>query len=134
MGQKEDNERYEQELYKVLTYSNEQFDKNVLFIASGALGISFAFIEKLVPQLSKAYCKCYLISAWYCFGLVVFISLLSHFISMLSIQWSIANHTKQNFEKGRIKWNTATRVFNISMIIGLLIGIILLITFIKQNI
>jgi hypothetical protein len=41
-----DTDPYEQELYKTLNYSNEQFDKHILFIASGALGISFAFIEK----------------------------------------------------------------------------------------
>lgn len=134
MGQEEHNKHYEQELYKALTYCNEQFDKNVLFIASGALGISFAFIEKLIPQLLKAYYKCYLIGAWYCFGAVIFISLACHFISMLSIRWSITNYPKDTFEKGMKQWNNAIRSLNVLMMVGLLIGIILLISFIKQNI
>ncbi len=130
----EGDKRYEQELYKTLSYSNEQFDKNVLFIASGALAISFAFVEKLVPNLEIAKQKDYLIDAWYFFGCVIFISLICHFISILSIRWSITNHQKKDFEKGMYRWNLATRILNFTMIIGLLIGIILLINFIKQNI
>lgn len=125
---------YEQELYKTLSYSNEQFDKNVLFIASGALAISFAFIEKLVPNLGIAKNKDCLIDAWFYFGAVIFISLICHFISILSIRWSINNHNKKDFGKGMRLWNIVTRILNFTMIIGLLIGIILLINFIKQNI
>lgn len=128
------DKRYEQELYKALSYSNEQFDKNILFIASGALAISFAFVEKLVPHLETAKDKNCLINAWYCFGCVIFISLVCHFISILSIRWSITNHQKKDFEKGMGSWNKATRILNFTLILGLLIGIILLINFIKQNI
>ncbi|HEX2921871.1 MAG TPA: hypothetical protein VHO50_11975 [Bacteroidales bacterium] len=45
------DDNYIREQYQALKYSNEQFDKNVLFIASGALGISFAFIEKVIPVI-----------------------------------------------------------------------------------
>ena len=44
---------YTDKLYQALNYSVEQFDKSVLFIASGALGITFAFVEKIVPDLKK---------------------------------------------------------------------------------
>ena len=59
--------------YQALTYGNEQFDKNVLFIASGALGISFGFIEKVVPNLAEANCTNYLIDSWYFFAGVIFL-------------------------------------------------------------
>lgn len=125
---------YEKELYIVLRDSNTQFDKNVLFISSGAFAISFAFIEKIIPNLKNAINKDNLFASWYILGCVIFISLLSHFVSILSIRWTIINHQNQNiFDKGRKKWNIFIRLLNISMIVGLLIGNILLINFIKQN-
>lgn len=124
---------YIQELYKVLSYSNEQFDKNVLFIASGALGVSFAFIDKLIPDMEKAVSKNSLINAWYCFAAVIFISLVSHFISSISIRWSINNYEKDNFEKGMRLWNWLIRSLNVLMVIGLFTGTILLINFIQLN-
>jgi hypothetical protein len=127
----EDDKQYTQELYKVLTYSNTQFDKQVLFIASGALGISFAFIDKLVPQLDSATNKCFLIYSWYAFAGVIFISLVSHLVSSFSIRWRIENPDN---EEGVKTWNYSIRALNILMIIGLLIGSILLINFINSNI
>ena len=72
------------EKYQALSYGNEQFDRNVLFIASGALGISFGFIEKLIPNLAEAKDKCYLIDSWYCFAGVIFLSLVAHFFSIMA--------------------------------------------------
>lgn len=129
------DESYEQELYKTLNYSNEQFDKNVLFIASGSLGVSFAFIEKIVPDLAKANEKVYLISSWYFFAGVIFVCLISHFISSLSLRWSVVNHgNNDKFAKGSKRWNFIIRTLNIIMILGLLTGTVLLINFINKNI
>lgn len=124
---------YVQELYKTLTYSNEQFDKHVLFIASGAFGISFAFIEKLV-DLEEAVSTDCLIQSWYAFAIVIFVSLISHFVSTLSLRWSISNYGKDNWDKIMKRWNYLIRSLNILMIFGLLIGSILLISFIKLNV
>lgn len=129
-----EDDSYVLQLYTTLRYSNEQFDKNVLFIASGSLGVSFAFIEKLVPDLRVAVCSNDLIKAWYCFAGVVFLSLISHFISSLSISWSIEHHNDHNWEAKRKKWNYVTRTLNIAMIFGLLSESVLLIHFINQNI
>lgn len=122
--------------FRTLEYGNEQFDKNVLFIASGALGISFGFIEKVVPNLACAVNKSFLINSWYCFAGVIFISLVAHFISTLAIRWSIANDNMKEARYSQIsgRWNWCIRALNILMILGLFLGIILLIIFVKQNI
>lgn len=122
--------------FRTLEYGNVQFDKNVLFIASGALGISFGFIEKVVPNLATAINKNFLINSWYCFAGVIFISLLAHFISTFAIRWSIENDNIEEEKYKRIsgRWNWCIRVLNIFMILGLLFGIILLIIFVQQNI
>lgn len=129
------DEEYIKQQYQTLSYSNDQFDKNILFIASGALGISFGFIEQLVPDLAATVHKCYLIDSWYCFGGVIFISLVAHFISVLANTWAIE---KGHLEASRYniirrRWNYTIRGFNIVMIVGLLSGILLLIAFVKQN-
>lgn len=122
--------------YKALSYGNEQFDKNVLFISSGALGISFGFIEKIVPNLVDANCKSYLIDSWYCFAGVIFLSLVAHFISILANRWAIINDNMEDGIYNKIfwRWNFIIRLFNVVMIIGLFIGIILLIIFVNRNI
>jgi len=128
------DKQYTNELYKTLSYSNEQFDKNVLFIASGALGVSFAFIEKIVPNMNEAIFKDHLINAWIMYAVVIFVSMVSHFVSSLSLRWSISNHNSKNFERGRSNWNMLIRCLNILLMIGLLIGTLLLINFIEINI
>ncbi|MBA7589602.1 hypothetical protein ES708_31689 [subsurface metagenome] len=130
--EKEDN--YTDQQYQALKYSYEQFDKNVLFIASGALGISFAFVEKIIPDLEKACKTNLLINSWYFFAGVIFISLIAHFISVLANRWAIANEGCKNYDKITRSLNWSIRLINLAMIVGLLWGLLLLINFVKLNI
>ena len=120
--------------YEALKYSYEQFDKNILFIASGALGISFGFIEKIIPDITKAVYDGLLIWSWYIFAGVIFFCLLAHFISTRAISWAIAHEKDCDYDTKCNRWNLIIRTINISMIFGLVFGIVLLISFIKQNI
>jgi hypothetical protein len=99
--------------YDALKYSNEQFDKNILFIASCALGISFAFIEKLIPDLENAVKTYLLITSWYFFAGVIFISLFAHFISVLANRWAIKNNNEPNYDMGCSRWNFTISTINI---------------------
>lgn len=130
------DEEYIKAKYQALSYGNEQFDKNVLFIASGALGISFGFIEKVVPNLACAENKNFLIDSWYCFAGVIFISLVAHFVSILANRWAIVNDHIEDASYNKISgwWNLGIRTLNILMILGLFFGVLLLIIFVKQNI
>ena len=123
------------EKYQALSYGNVQFDKSVLYIASGALAVSFGFIEKIIPSLADAAEKTYLIDSWYCFAGVIFLSLVAHFISMMAIRWAIVNDAADAFKYNKISrnWNYLIRTLNIVMITGLLLGIILLIQFVSIN-
>lgn len=130
-----DNDKSLEEVNSTLRYSNEQFDKTIVFITSGAFGISFAFIEKIV-KLKEATHKIILIDAWYIFAIVIFISLVCHFLSSQANSWAVKNHklSDENYNKGISKWNRWIRGLNISMIVGLLLGTLLLIHFINLNI
>ena len=119
-----------------LKYSIEQFDKSVLFIASGALGISFSFIDKFVPDFSKAQDTDKLFNAWYIFGSVIFLFLSNHFISMLANTWAVKNDnlSDEEFNNKIAGWNWSIRVINAVMVVLLLIGVICLIQFVELNI
>ena len=125
--------QYIEKLYESLADSKSKFDKQVLWIASGAFGISFAFIEKIV-KLNAATNTSFLILTWSLYTLVIFISLFSHFYSSRSISWSIKNCFQYGFEEGLEKRNKRTRIFNISTMVGIFIGTISLLVFIALNV
>jgi hypothetical protein len=123
-------------LDKTARYSGEQFDKNIVFIASGALGVSFAFIKDIIPNFKDAEEKWTLISSWYIFAIVIFISLICHYLSTRAHNWALDN---QNLDtttfNNKIKyWNTPIHIMNLTMILGILIGALFLIYFIQKNI
>jgi quinol-cytochrome oxidoreductase complex cytochrome b subunit len=134
------DKKHLEEKYSALRYSSEQFDKNVLYIASGALGISFAFIEKIV-ELKYAVCKGYLFASWYLFATVIFVSMVSHFVSIRVISWSIRNHVYQDESEEVLKTYTTKqqkqsrwiKSLNLFMMVGLVCGIISFIMFINYN-
>lgn len=135
-----DNDEYQKEQYAALKYSNEQFDKSLGFIASGSLGISFAFIEKIV-NLHTAQNKQFLFSSWYIFSSVIFLSLITHFVSILANRWSIVNVCNENSTPEEVRdynftrkvWNTIIRASNVIMIVGIFVGMLFLISFIQHN-
>lgn len=133
--QNNDQEEHLKNLYSSLSLSAQQFDKQCLLIASGAFSLSFAFISDIIPDLTKAINKAYLTSAWGFFLGVIFVGLISHFISTTMLSMAIKHSDLDNNEFNRkIKpWNIIIQGFNIITILGLLIGSILLISFISTN-
>jgi len=126
---------------KILDKSQDDFEKNIIYISSGALGISFAFIEKIVP-LSTASNKCLLIWAWSLFGITLLISLLSHYIpslcgNIIRDNFESSDKSEKDFEHLNNKTNRLNKLtdfLNITSIILLFLGIVFLIVFISKNI
>jgi hypothetical protein len=130
-----DQSGIEKQHSETLNYSITQFDKNILFIASGALGISFAFIKDIVPNLNESIYKAFLFTSWYLFATVIFLSLLGHYLSMRAHTWAVNNpHVDdETFNNEVIKKNKPIRRLNILMIIANFIGALSLILFIHLN-
>jgi hypothetical protein len=57
-----------------------KFDKALFTIAAGSFGLSFAFIEKIVP-LATAARPWLLVLAWACFALCLIVIVLGHLLS-----------------------------------------------------
>jgi len=112
-----------------------RFRFDVVLKTTPSGGISFAFIDKVIPDLANAVKTNLLIGSWYFFAGVIFISLVAHFISIMANRWAIVHDCNESvFDKIRNRWNFAVRTINIMMIIGLLLGIVLLIRFVNLNI
>ena len=107
--------------HELLKYSIQQFDKNVIYIASGAFIISFAFLKELISDISCAEHKNWLITSWVIFAIVIFISLLAHWISSLAQAWDIKteNLDYDAYIKKARGWNWSLRILNLSTISSL---------------
>lgn len=128
----EEDKEYWQQLNKAYIESSSQFDKQVLFLASGALGISFAFIKDIV-KLDVATHKWILIFSWSLFGAVILLSIISHYTSLKAINKKI-HYLNAEEDKLSKKLNSYTKWFNILMIVFIALGLILLTLFIAINI
>lgn len=126
----EDDKEYWNQLFETYKESATLFEKKLLYITSGALGISITFLSDIV-DLNKACFFYLLILAWSIFTIVILISLISHYCSMKSL-----NHEMKYFLKGKKpknKYEIWVKRMNISMIIGLPLGLVFLILFLSIN-
>jgi len=123
-------------LDKTARYSGEQFDKNILFIASGAFAVSFAFVKDIIPDFNNAIDKWSLITSWYIFAIVIFLSLICHLISSKAHDWALNNQDMEpiKFNNKIKRKNLPINIINLSMILGILVGALFLIYFIQKNI
>ena len=119
----------------LLKYSIEQFDKSTTYIASGAFVVSFGFIKDVLPNLSQACHKNWLITAWGVFAGVIIFSLVGHFVSYLGQNRNIKHQNLEYDEylKKAKPWNYSICAINVITIVGILIGASFLISFINLN-
>ncbi len=120
---------------ELLKYSIEQFDKSVIYIASGSFAVSFAFIKDIVSDLTIAEHKNWLITSWIFFASVIFVSLINQWVSYMAQKWGVVN-ANLDFNKFTEKakcWNWSIRFMNLLTIAGIFAGALFLLFFIKIN-
>jgi hypothetical protein len=117
-------------LIKSMLSSEEWFDKNLTFIAGGAILLSVSFLDKLVPY-KDAICKWTLIAAWFVLMASLVLNLLAHRRSSLNQMTTLNELDEEDelnaFEKAQErnrKMNQLTLGATWSMATGLLLLII----------
>lgn len=100
-------------LDKVIEKSEDDFEKQLIFIASGALGISFAFIEKIVPLNTSVYFLVLALS-WISLTLALCVNLFSHYLSIKNLrksksEYSIYCEDEEKLSFERLTSNNETR-------------------------
>lgn len=117
-----------------LTKSQDDFEKQLVYISGGALTVSMFLIEKVVKDLPHAKCKWILITCWTMLGFTLVVNLLSHFLCINFNYKTIEEIDADNYNpvKARRR-NRVIKAINVSTFITLVLGIILLIIFTSIN-
>lgn len=131
MEEEDIDDKHYNQLFELYKESGVQFDKQVLYISSGALGLSMSFITDIV-EMKTATHKYLLASSWIVLVLIILASLTSHYLSMKAMNHRMENRLKKK-DKNSSLYNSIVSKLNVSMLIGLPVGITLLICFITLN-
>jgi hypothetical protein len=130
----EDLSDYRQHLVLAEQRSQEDYDKTVLALSGGALGISFAFLDKVVAH-GPAVRPGLLVSAWAAWAASVTLVLVSHYLSRLALSKAI----KQT-DQGEIRgiraggmWSVFLDVSNGGSGLLFVIGVLLMTAFVRFN-
>lgn len=83
-----ENREYRKVLIAAEQKSQEEFDKTVLSLSGGALGVSFVFLKDVIGDAPVAV-PWLLIAAWVCWGLSTLAVLASYHLSVLTIRCCI---------------------------------------------
>ena len=114
--------------------AQEDFDKTVLSLSGGALGISFAFIRDVVGSGSFISPEL-LFAAWVCWGASVTAVLASYFTSHLALRHTLRQLDAHDLPDQRVGGiaDIVTAVLNAIGGVLFLVGIITIVLFVRSN-
>ena len=121
-------QKYIDELKAIIQYSISKFDDQILYISSGALGLSLGFIKDIVPLGSAAY-RWVLVTSWWVLAATIIISLVSHLVSYYLTQ----NQIQKIENKKPLKDDKVTPILNIITVFLLILGILTQVIFVSLN-
>jgi hypothetical protein len=113
---------------KTRDYAEEQYDKLVVTLASGALALTIVFVKDIVGVTTKNHLG-YLKISWILFATTLLVNLLSHQFSVRASDRIIMSDSD-----GAQFWNTVVWWSNIASSVFLFAGIISFIAFAWRNI
>jgi len=125
MGKK--GKQREEFILEMRNYSEEQFDKLIVYLNSGALILTIGFVRD-ITIITKETDRTLLICSWSAFITSLLFTLLSHKSSLLSTNFELKM-------KGKTSdcFDLVTSFLNWSSFIILILGISLFIIFISKN-
>jgi hypothetical protein len=127
-------QQYRSHLVLAEQKAQEDFDKTVLSLSGGALGVSFAFVRDIVGPGPLAH-PGYLFLAWSSWGISVTVVLASYFLSQLALRRAIVQVDSGHIYKGRPggPFALATAICNATGGILFLFGVVLMTLFVRFN-
>lgn len=114
--------------------ASQAYDKTLLTLAGGALGVSFAFVKDLAPHPTPDTIPL-LIYGWSAFASSLLATLFSMLTSQFALRRAMAQHDHEELEVESPggAWATATWVLSIGAGILFLIGVALVVWFAGSN-
>jgi hypothetical protein len=126
--------KYREHLVDANQKTLDSFDKMIVALSGGGLGISFTFLKDIVKPGAAAELPC-LILAWACLLASLAIVLGSHYTSHLALTKAIGQVDRNETGKGRIggAFNTMTNLLNALAAITCVGGLLLFSVFVYKN-
>ena len=114
----------------------DTFDKHMLFLSGGAFGVSFAFIDQVVPTgwLHPGI----IVAAWAMYAGAITVTMISFILSQKAYQWEIDNLDKlqqrsTNNKASVNRWTWFTGVANCISMTCFVVGTALVLLFVYLN-
>ena len=129
-----DIQEYRSLLISAEQKAQEDYDKTVLSLSGGALGISFAFVKDIVGDQPVVYPRL-LLASWIVWGISIACVLASFFFSQQALRQTIKQVDEDKIREqspgGVYSWITAT----LNALGGLLflVGVVLIVLFASHN-
>lgn len=143
MGKKKDAERIENEwlefsksVYEIKSKSQDDFEKYINLIASGGLGLTIAFFDKIV-QIDIAICLWIIVLGWFLLAFTLLMNLLSHFKSVKFSELTISEINNKDYDAVFINVERRNKIIdtlNSISLASLITGVLSIILFVTINI
>lgn len=114
---------FREELVKKQNSNSENYDKSILTLASGGLGLSLAFIKDVVP-IASVTCRTVLIQSWFLFVGAIVVTIVSFQTSQAAIRTSL-DHAEKYYLQRRDEYVNARNVWvNVTDMLNILSGVL----------
>ena len=127
MEKSENSKSREEIILEMRDYAEEQFDKLIVYLNSGALVLTIGFVKDII-KITKETNITLLILSWCSFVLSLLFILLSHKSALAS-----TNNEIKGKDKLSDCYDMVTTILNWLAFIILIIGLVLFVIFISKN-
>lgn len=127
-------EEYRRTLLECDKSSVQEYDKAVMTLSGGALGVSFSFLQYIGKPDALEHLS-YLLIAWGMWGLSITFVLFSHYASHLAMRRALKdlNHDRLNYDKPGQHWDIIINVINPVGGGLFFVGLVFLLIFVSKN-
>lgn len=128
---KDEQQKYREHLYRLEQKAQESFDKSVLSLSGGALGVSFAFTQHFLGTPPYRL-QLLLVLAWLAWAASILAILASFFFSNIALRRALSGDCSATTEKSN-RCDSVTAVLNIIGGVFFPTGVVFLAIFVLKN-
>lgn len=127
-----ENQDYRRLLQELENKAQDEYDKTVIMLSTGALGLSFTFLKDIV-NLKEAHSMYLMMGAWICWAISSSSVLYSFYSSRQALRQAIEDIDNE-IERDSNHFDRLTGLFNLWSGSFFISGLFFMIAFVKTNI
>ena len=126
---------YRKALLSLEQQMQSDFDKAIMLLSGGALGVSMTFLKDVLVIKQGVQGGSFLLAAWICWGLSVTCTLFSFYTSAQALRRAIQQTDDQTIYLQLVggKFNQLTKALNLAAGILFMSGVVLIALFVSRN-